>query len=87
MPGGAGFTGGIFAILLALTAKELFWSPVSNGCLIVRGCLLAYLFDCLLAGFTSSIFAILLSLTAKELFWSPVSKGCLIVFGSLLAYS
>jgi len=27
MPGGAGVTGGIFAILLALTAKELFWSP------------------------------------------------------------
>jgi len=32
MPGGAGagVTGGIFAILLALTAKELFWSPTTT---------------------------------------------------------
>jgi len=26
MPGGLGVTGGIFALLLALTAKELFWT-------------------------------------------------------------
>jgi len=30
MPGGAGVTGGVFAVLLALTAKELFWTQSST---------------------------------------------------------
>ena len=30
MPGGLGLTGGIVAVLLALTAKELFWTQVSG---------------------------------------------------------
>jgi len=30
MPGGLGVTGGIFAILLALTAKELFWTETGT---------------------------------------------------------
>jgi len=36
MPGGLGLTGGIFAVLLALTAKELFWTQTSTDAVDVE---------------------------------------------------